>query len=922
MKLLLGEYCLPSPTLEIMPNSQISENAGQVAEGTLLIKNPIFSSQYSPDTEGNPRECDRIHIAVLDDSYSGHLVTSAEADAAASSENGWDYIAHVMASEAGYYPGTYDYAKYRGAFIAGFNDINSELQTYPTAGTFLRLPVMLFSGTIMGVEQQDAGTSNQMRYKIFKCKIASAAQCLTRQYCDMSFPAGASITEVLFGNHSTDSWYNPQLYQFAGLVPTRIYPEGFFDFGLSSSIDNTINNTTLASDANLWGTTIADALKKLATAGEAYWSIDAYDVFTFRRNGLTGSAPFTLDDRAEAYDVQPTRDSYTTYSAIRFTGGRGEGAPFLAYAYSHEDDKFRRQSMVVTDATHAKLEYPLSRLYQGSPSDTTGIYCFTQYNKTADTRYWYPCYFSGIQTPPSGTKACVVSTESDTIELVNGLTFDYLPANIPDVQDFSTVSYAFLSYIPLVDIVVRMTDPNLQEQVKSQGGGTGIIEYAYSDDAITDYSEATQEAISMLDSVSRRTLTVKFKTLKSGFRCGQTLQANLPYYGATETYLVTAITANLIYAQDEEANAILWEYEIEATVGAYRDAVTHLFLVPTATKFSLGTSSPPTKGLYLNYKLGFYTTISAIPCTPLNWEGWDYQENTWNDIAASGKTWNDWLFPTEDISSRNYGPNDGTQRRWTTVGMLYAQEALTGGTSPVNGNIACMQQIALVDVTGAKDYINMQAPVGMSAGAGYVTTAEFMFGVSSSRHYIKIEMNNTSGVPVMSAACDIDGTYNGPFYGKTCDVKIDMLMGSSIENMGFQLWFEPGVCLQAAVANPPFGIENAIRSPLLYWNWVGGEGAEHVENYLTDVFDLTTDIYLIGTPDSPDWLRIKRAADPVRTENSIITTYYVPPTTYKLISKISTGNPWKEVSAELNYDKTSTAPEGAYTLVIVKREEL
>ena len=921
MKLLLGKYCMPSTTLEIMPNSQISENAGQVSEGTLMIKNLIFSSYYDPDIEENPKECDRIHLAVEDDSYSGHRVTSDEATAAANSDNGWDYIAHIMAQEAGYYPGTYDYLKYQGVFIAGFNGIDSEMQTSPTAGSFLHLPKMLYSGIIMGVDQQDAGTSNKMRYKIFKCKIASSAQCLTRIYCDLSFPQGASITQILFGNHSSDSWYNNALYQFSGLVQTRINPEGFFDFGLSCTTDNIINNTVLASDANLWGTTIADALDKLAKSGEAYWNVDAYDVFRFRRNGLTGSAPFTLDTQAEAYNVQPTRDSYTTYSAIRFTGGRGEGAPFYAYAYSKEDDKFKRQSMVVTDSTHAKLEYPLSRLYQGNSSDTTGTYCFTQYNKTDDSLYWYPCYFSGIQTPPEGTKACVVSTDSDTIELVNGLTFDFLPNNIPDTQNFSAESYAFLSYIPIIDIIVRLTDPDLQEQVKEQGGGTGIIEYTYSDNAITNYSEATQEAISVLDSVSRRTLTIKFKTLKEGFHCGQTLRANLPYYGATETYMVTAVTASLIYARDEEANAILWEYEVEATVGAYRDAVTHLFLVPTSTKFSLGSSSPPTKGLYLNYQLGFWTQISAVPCGPLSWEEWEYQKNTWTEIENSGKTWTDWLYPTVDVSSRDFGPNDDYQQRWSNVGMLYLQEALMGSTSPVNGNLACLKQITLTDVSGATDIIQATSPVGASGRSGFRVVNEFLFNVPSSRHYTKIELDNSSGVPVMAAVCDIDGTTAGPFYGRYCDIKIDMLMGAGERTLGFSASAILAESLQIALSNPERGMENALRSSDIYWFWVGNHEAEE-GNFLTNIFDVTGDIWLTGTPGDPNWLSVQRAADPLRTEDSIITTYYVPPTTYKVIHQISTDNPWKEVSTVLDYNKSETAPEGPYTLVIVKRERL
>lgn len=108
---------------------------------------------------------------------------------------------------------------------------------------------IIFAGNILSLNQQmlDSGYTG-LDFRVYDLVMACNADLVANILVDMSFPAGATVTQILKGNHNGDAWYNESLGEFAGVIDTRIIPEGC----TAGTVAN-YNTTALESTSYVWG---------------------------------------------------------------------------------------------------------------------------------------------------------------------------------------------------------------------------------------------------------------------------------------------------------------------------------------------------------------------------------------------------------------------------------------------------------------------------------------------------------------------------------------------------------------------------------------------------------------------------------------------------------------------------------------------
>ena len=74
----------------------------------------------------------------------------------------------------------------------------------------------IFSGTILSAKQR-AIDNIDLVFRVYDLTIASNADFMSTVFADLGFPEGASVTQILLGNHPSDAWYSADFGEFYGL---------------------------------------------------------------------------------------------------------------------------------------------------------------------------------------------------------------------------------------------------------------------------------------------------------------------------------------------------------------------------------------------------------------------------------------------------------------------------------------------------------------------------------------------------------------------------------------------------------------------------------------------------------------------------------------------------------------------------------
>lgn len=188
-------------------------------------------------------------------------------------------------------------------------------------------------------------------------------------------------------------------------------------------------------------------------------------------------APIALTENTSAYNVQVTRDAYTMYSAVRVVGGDGKG--------QYEEYQIKKNGVTglrferISD-TVIRSRYPLfsiNTVYNvgsGLPSNVPAV---------------VKVGFKGIDDDDPSCQA-LMNYGGYEITLKEG--YSWLDIT-PDTN------YIQVNGNLLIQIYSRLVDSDIAAQIRSQRGGTGIIEYVIEDDSITDFSDARHGCRSLLE---------------------------------------------------------------------------------------------------------------------------------------------------------------------------------------------------------------------------------------------------------------------------------------------------------------------------------------------------------------------------------------------------------------------------------------
>ena len=85
--------------------------------------------------------------------------------------------------------------------------------------------MVIFAGTIMEAEQENLDNVD-LSYKIYNLTLTNNSDYIASVFVDMTFPPGASVTQILMGNRQGQSWYDASLGEFYGIIPVRVENEG------------------------------------------------------------------------------------------------------------------------------------------------------------------------------------------------------------------------------------------------------------------------------------------------------------------------------------------------------------------------------------------------------------------------------------------------------------------------------------------------------------------------------------------------------------------------------------------------------------------------------------------------------------------------------------------------------------------------
>lgn len=466
---------------------------------------------------------------------------------------------------------------------------------------------IIFAGNILSLNQQmlDSGYTG-LDFRVYDLVMACNADLVANILVDMSFPAGATVTQILKGNHNGDAWYNESLGEFAGVIDTRIVPEGC----TAGTVAN-YNTTALESTSYVWGETVKELLDNLAELTLSYWEITNEKVFNFQPKTSNSIAPIRITEESEIFALEVENDSLATYSAVRVVGGEGE---LLAQSYTYPTELF-----YFSDEKTLTCTKKLASVDTIIGLDLNGNVAIAYVG------------FNGIHDDDAHYTV-LMSYGGDTLKVKDDVNFKFNPSG-----------GTLLGVSLLQKITARAVSEEACSRIREKRGGTGVIEYILEDETISNYNDAMLNATRFLDSHKNNIQTIKFSTFKKGLAVGQRITGNIPYYKISGSYYVGAVVVNFVL---DDTQYLIAQYDIECTSSLYRDNYKTLFYFPQTISFEVGEDDGNINGFTYSVEVDIIITlktqISHIP----TWEEVTGQQ--WSTI--NGITWNDFYRFTEGVT--------------------------------------------------------------------------------------------------------------------------------------------------------------------------------------------------------------------------------------------------------------------------------
>ena len=472
----------------------------------------------------------------------------------------------------------------------------------------------VFAGTILKKEQETLQIFPDWRD--YKLTIAGNSDLVSNIFVDLTFPEGASITQILFGNHPGSENYDSNFSTFYGIFEMRIETEEI----TLGTVDN-FSDYKLSDPAYLWGRYVSDVLDDLCGVASAWWEITPDRVFNMAYTAKRTPAPFNIDENSEVFKLNVSKDALTLYSGCRVIGGKGQ---------SRKVSNISVQGLWVATDTMSIWQKDDKTLVS-----ETALYSIGSVRQLADGQTpsdpaspeIIKVGYKGIHDDDPAYQA-LISVGGNEIALKDGYKWVLLVPN----SDYYTITVQNIIFY--VDVYARIIDPNLANEIAQQRGGTGVIEYTLEDNSIKDFGTAVATAQSFLNNHAQRAVEISFSTFSKGLQVGQVLTINLPYYSIFGNYQITKVSATSILEQEN----VIWQYDVTASNVDYRDPYHDLWYKPVSTSFTLDSDQPATDGIYLDNAVKVKTYITA----------YGSEQTTWSSIQKSATSWTIWeqIYPS------------------------------------------------------------------------------------------------------------------------------------------------------------------------------------------------------------------------------------------------------------------------------------
>ncbi len=620
---------------------------------------------------------------------------------------------------------------------------------------------IIFAGIIM--EKKQATFNMTPQWKIYDLTLSGNSDLITPLFVDLTFPAGANIKQILYGNNRSDPDFDSDLGSFLGLFGTRIEPEGI----TINDVDD-FSGFILSESAYLWGRSVSDTLDEICSIASAWWEVTPDKRFNMKYKSNRVPAPFTLDNGSKAFNLSVSNDALTYYSACRVNGGTGtsrkveESSVRGAFVERvHEYVFYQKDAETIVSLTPIHSVVSITQTEAGKPPTDPAM------PGTIKVGY------KGLHDDDPEYQALMTSGGTE-ITMKEGYKLVVIIPNSPYYA--ITVNNAVFD----VDVFIRIVDPQLAQEIAAKRGGTGVIEYALEDDSITDLPTAANVAQDFLKSHSRIATEISFSTF-SKCEVGQLLTADLPYYSIFGNYEITKIVATTIL---DRVSGIVFQYNVTASTVDYRDPYKGLWYRPIVTKFTLTGDQAPEDGIFLNNAINVKTFISvyasgvttwaAIEENATSWElfeslypSWQLLQSptspiTWNSLQQIVKSWAEW-----ENKIKSWAWIENIELGWYYLGNYltnYGKEKLMQFMSgeSVNNFADLFGAICLENNLGGRELFEPQ-DVSKTATGGVSTF--FLLPTDATYVIKKIlvpENNKKDGEAILSADVDIDHIYGGP----------------------------------------------------------------------------------------------------------------------------------------------------------------
>ena len=589
---------------------------------------------------------------------------------------------------------------------------------------------IIFAGNILSLNQQmlDSGYTG-LDFRVYDLVMACNADLVANILVDMSFPAGATVTQILKGNHNGDAWYNESLGEFAGVIDTRIVPEGCTVGAVAN-----YNTTALESTSYVWGETVKELLDNLAELTLSYWEITNEKVFNFQPKSSSSMAPIELTEESEIFSLEVENDSLATYSAVRVVGGEGKLAPRY---FSYPSEEFYR-----TDAKTLTTPHKLASVDRVSVTGASG---------------WVKVGFNGIHDN-NNDYPVLMSYGGDTLTIKDDFPYTFQSSN-GELYDVVLIN----------KITSRAVSTEAQERIKKKRGGTGIIEYLLEDETISNYNDASLNASRFLDTHKNNIQTIKFSTFEKGFAVGQRITGNVPYYKILGNYYVGAVVVNFILDDTEK---LIAQYDIECTSSVYRDNYKTLFYLPQTLSFEIGEGTGNINGFSYKTEVDIIITLNPRVSHIPKWQ--DVDGDQWSTI--NNITWIDFYNFTEGVTLMgNYSTEE-----IRSVFAKFAQGDFLDSATPDEVKKAAWSLTMdnnLIANSKGEEYAFTQ-PQSTTPVTGTEFTTTYYFSENEAKFMISklLVAGSSLGEPnVIEIPVDIDKSPNNPQgqYAMTIGITVD-----------------------------------------------------------------------------------------------------------------------------------------------------